>query len=92
MQARRLATSTRPAQQQAGPPSGRAGTRVNRSGFAGDSGVPQVLVTPGFEPHRGESSGRRDGRAVPGYHGPAMSRPARVALAYTVILTSVEVE
>jgi hypothetical protein len=54
--------------------------------------VPQVLVTPGFEPHRGESSGRRDGRAVPGYHGPAMSRPARVALAYTVILTSVEVE
>ncbi len=33
-----------------------------------------------------------DGRAVPDYHGAAMSRPAPVALAYTVILTSVEVE
>jgi hypothetical protein len=33
-----------------------------------------------------------DGRAVPDYHGAAMSRPARVALAYTVILTRVEVE
>ncbi len=33
-----------------------------------------------------------DGRAVPDYHGAAMSRPARVARAYTVILTRVEVE
>jgi hypothetical protein len=33
-----------------------------------------------------------DGRAVPDYHGAAMSQPTRVALAYTVILTSVEVE
>ncbi len=49
-------------------------------------------MTPGFEPRRGESSGRRDGRAVPDYHGLTMSRPARVALTYTVILTSVEVE
>ena len=46
----------------------------------------------GFEPRRGEPSGRRDGRVVPGYHGPAMSRPARLALACTVILTSVELE
>jgi len=49
-------------------------------------------VTPGFEPHRGDPSGRRDGRTVPGYHGPAMSQPARVALAYTVILDFVQVE
>jgi hypothetical protein len=53
----------------------------------------ETRVSSLFRPPRyGESSGRRDGRAVPDYHGLAMSRPACVALAYTVILASVEVE